>query len=51
MFAIPAVNVVSSTSCNAVMEAAAKIGSPIIIQASKFHMFAPSHLLSGLERT
>eukprot|EP01084_Bolivina_argentea_P206173 352056_1 len=33
-FAIPAVNVVSSTSCNAVMEAAAKIGSPIIIQCS-----------------
>mmetsp|Transcript_12183 Transcript_12183/g.18215 ORF Transcript_12183/g.18215 Transcript_12183/m.18215 type:complete len:367 (+) Transcript_12183:39-1139(+) len=33
-FAIPAVNVVSSSSCNAVLEAAAKINSPIIIQVS-----------------
>lgn len=33
-FAIPAVNVVSSSSCNAVLEAAAAINSPIIIQVS-----------------
>jgi fructose/tagatose bisphosphate aldolase len=31
-FAIPAVNVVSSSSCNSVLEAAAKLNSPIIIQ-------------------
>jgi fructose-bisphosphate aldolase class II len=33
-FAIPAVNVVSSSSCNSVMEAAAALKSPIIIQVS-----------------
>jgi len=33
-FAIPAVNVTSSSTANAVMEAAAKLNSPIIIQVS-----------------
>ncbi len=33
-FAIPAVNVVGSDSANAVMEAAARVGSPVIIQLS-----------------
>ena len=33
-FALPAVNVVNSDSINAVMEAAAKVGSPVIVQFS-----------------
>ena len=33
-FALPAVNVVGSDSVNAVLEAGAKIGAPVIIQAS-----------------
>jgi fructose-bisphosphate aldolase class II len=33
-FALPAVNVVGSDSVNAVMEAGAKVGAPVIIQAS-----------------
>ena len=33
-FAIPAVNVVSSSSINAVLEAASKVNSPVIIQFS-----------------
>jgi Fructose-bisphosphate aldolase class-II len=38
-FAIPAVNVISSSSCNAVMEAAAALNSPIIIQVGSNLMF------------
>jgi len=34
-YAIPAVNCVSSSSCNAVMEAAAKANSPVILQISQ----------------
>ncbi|HHS92096.1 MAG TPA: class II fructose-bisphosphate aldolase, partial [Campylobacterales bacterium] len=33
-FAIPAVNVVGTSSVNAVLEAAAKVNSPVIIQFS-----------------
>jgi len=33
-FAIPAVNVVSSTSINAVLESASKVNSPVIVQFS-----------------
>ena len=33
-FALPAVNVVSTNSINAVLEAAAKVNSPVIIQFS-----------------
>lgn len=35
-FAIPAVNVTSSSTANAVMEAAAALNSPIILQVSHF---------------
>lgn len=35
-FAIPAVNVTSSSSANAVMEAAASLNSPIVLQVGGF---------------
>lgn len=35
-FAIPAVNVTSSSTANAVMEAAASVNSPIIIQVCMY---------------
>ena len=35
-FAIPAVNVVGTDSVNAVLEVAAKVNSPVIIQFSRF---------------
>ena len=33
-YALPAVNVVSTSTVNAVMEAAAKVNSPVIVQLS-----------------